>query len=377
MNLRELETPCLVLDLAKVKKNIEHFHQHIRSLAVDFRPHVKTVKNIELTTMALMRKGSGIMVSTMKEAEYFFNHGIRDIVYGVGIAPVKLRRVADLINRGAGLTLILDSVEQVEFVSAAAQQFSITIPVLIEIDCDGHRSGISSNDPLLIDIANLISRKKGVELRGIVTHAGESYNCRSIGCIKRLAGVERDTAVRCAESLRREGFACPVVSVGSTPTAKFVDDLEGVTEVRAGVFVFYDLFMAGLGVCRIEDIAISVLVSVIGHQKVRGWIITDGGWMSLSRDRGTSSQRVDRGYGLVCSIEGKPLDDMIVYSANQEHGIIGSSSSDKSILEMFPVGTMLRILPNHACATSAMHDRYYVVDGSTEVVCVWHRMNGW
>ena len=101
----------------------------------------------------------------------------------------------------------------------------------------------------------------------------------------------------------------PVVSVGSTPTATFVENLDGVTEVRAGVFLFQDLVMAGIGVCKLEDIAVSVLVSVIGHQPEKGWIITDGGWTSLSRDRGTSSQPVDQGYGVVRDVAGSALRD--------------------------------------------------------------------
>ena len=123
-------------------------------------------------------------------------------------------------------------------------------------------------------------------------------------------------------ALRARGHACPVVSVGSTPTATFAESFDGVTEVRTGVYMFQDLVMAGLGVCAIDDIAISVLASVIGHQRDKNWIITDAGWMAMSRDRGTQKQKIDQGYGVVCDAAGMPIDDLIVVDANQEHGIV-------------------------------------------------------
>ena len=198
----------------------------------------------------------------------------------------------------------------------------MTIPALIEIDSDGHRSGVEPGDPLLVDIGRTLHAEKGTALAGVLTHAGASYDCKTVDAIRAMAQTERDGAVACAEALRRSGLPCPVVSVGSTPTAFFAEDLSGVTEVRAGVFLFFDLVMAGLGVCRPQDIAVSVLASIIGHQRRRGWAITDAGWMALSRDRGTASQSVDQGYGLVCDLAGELLPGLVVQATNQEHGIV-------------------------------------------------------
>jgi D-serine deaminase-like pyridoxal phosphate-dependent protein len=164
--------------------------------------------------------------------------------------------------------------------------------------------------------------------------------------------------------------------VGSTPTATFASNFSGVTEVRPGVYVFHDLVMAGLGVCRVDDIAISVLAAVIGHQKEKSWILVDAGWMALSRDRGTARQRVDQGYGLVCDAEGNPIEDLIVADANQEHGIIARRGGGAIDLKRYPVGTLLRILPNHACATAAQHAEYHVLRGGQPVE-VWERFSGW
>jgi D-serine deaminase-like pyridoxal phosphate-dependent protein len=325
----------------------------------------------------LAEQAGGITVSTLKEAEYYFEHGIIDITYAVGIVPVKMERIISLIKKGAKITLIADSVEQVQFVSAYASENKVEIPVSIEIDSDGHRSGVQPGVPLLMEIATLLHKSPGVSINGVLTHAGASYQAKSIEDIRRAAKNEQKAAVSCAELIKKHRLPCPVVSIGSTPTAVFADDLAGVTELRAGVYMFMDLVMAGLQVCDVSDIAISVLTSVIGHQKEKGWIITDGGWMALSRDRGTASQVTDYGYGLVCHKDGTPLNGMILSATNQEHGIISSNTDQKIDFSSFPIGTMLRVLPNHACATAAMHDRYHVIKNSDEIIHEWIRINGW
>ena len=231
---------------------------------------------------------------------------------------------------------------------------------MIEIDSDGHRAGVRPGDPLLLEIARTL-HDGGALLRGVMTHAGGSYDSRSVDDLARAAEQERANAVRCAAALRSAGFACPIVSVGSTPTAHFARDLSGVTEVRAGVFAFFDLVMAGIGVCAIEDIAISVLATVIGHQPAKRQLIVDAGWMALSRDRGTASQPVDQGYGLVCDLTGQPYPDLIVTQLSQEHGVIEVRASSTATWPSLSIGSLLRILPNRACATAAQHGEYVVL----------------
>jgi D-serine deaminase-like pyridoxal phosphate-dependent protein len=141
--------------------------------------------------------------------------------------------------------------------------------------------------------------------------------------------------------------------------------------------MFCDLVMAGLGVCSIDDIAVSVLATVLGHQAEKGWIIVDAGWMALSHDRGTSKQNIDQGYGKVCDLNGVPVGDLNVLDANQEHGIIGDRLGNPVDLSRFPLGTQLRILPNHACAAAAQHSHYYVVRSGETVEALWERFGGW
>jgi D-serine deaminase-like pyridoxal phosphate-dependent protein len=373
--LKRLETPALLLDEARMDRNIARMHERMRQLGVTFRPHVKTNKSLEVTRR-LLPGGGPITVSTLLEADFFASHGFTDILYAVCIAPNKLAHVARLQQQGVALTIILDSLEAAAMLADARRAQGRPFEVLIEIDCDGHRSGVKPDAAQLLEIGGVLARA-GIPVKGVLTHAGASYECSSIDAIRKMAEQERAATVHAAQRLRAGGHECPVVSVGSTPTATYAEHLQGVTEVRAGVFVFQDLVMAGIGVCSVDDIALSVLGTVIGHQPAKGWTLLDAGWMAMSRDRGTAGQRVDQGYGLVCDVDGRPLDDLVMVGANQEHGIVAHRSGKVDGALHLPVGTQLRILPNHACSTAAQYREYQVVAPGGEISAVWPRFNGW
>jgi len=374
--LEQLETPALVLDEARMDRNIARMREQARRLGVSFRPHVKTHKCMEVARRMMETPQGPITVSTLKEAEFFAQRGVKDMLYAVCISPNKLDHVMALQDRGARLSIILDSLEAARFVAERAAQRDRSFEVLIEIDSDGHRSGVAPDAAELIEIAHALERA-GMPLKGVMTHAGSSYDCASIAEIRAMAEQERAAIVHAADRVRAAGMACPVVSLGSTPTALFADHLEGVTELRAGVFVFFDLFMAGLEVCRVDDIAVSVLATVIGHQQDKGWTIVDAGWMAMSRDRGTARQPVDQGYGVVCDVDGRPLQDFILIDANQEHGIMARRPGTQGEAVHLPVGTQLRILPNHACSTGAQYGHYNVIGPDREVRDTWQRFSGW
>ncbi|MCK1394486.1 DSD1 family PLP-dependent enzyme [Bradyrhizobium sp. 1] len=375
--LEKLQTPCLLLDESRLRANIARMKERIAGLGVAFRPHLKTAKSLDVAHIAMASPKGPAMVSTLREAEYFADGGVRDMIYGVGIAPAKLARISAIRARGVDLAIILDSAEQTEAVAAHIRATGDPIPVLIEVDADGHRSGIAPSDAAtLLGIGRRLT-DGGATLRGVLLHAGDSYSLNDPSALAAAAENERASAVMAAENLRSAGLPCPVVSVGSTPTARFARDLTGVTEVRAGVFMFGDLFQAGVGSVAMEDIALTVLATVIGHQRAKRWIIVDAGWMALSRDRSTAKQAVDQGYGVVCDPSGRPYPDLIVADANQEHGILAIRGGSSATLPNLPVGSRVRILPNHACATGAQHDRYHILDGGGSVSAVWPRINGW
>jgi D-serine deaminase-like pyridoxal phosphate-dependent protein len=378
MRIGSLETPCLVLDEFKLIKNIELMNSKFRQKDIVFRPHMKTAKCMEIATRMMANGRGPITVSTLLEARQFAEAGVEDILYAVGIAPNKLEAVTAIRSRGVDLSILVDSVKQAEAVAHKARIERDPIPVLIEVDVDGYRGGVHFGKiEEILSIASALSGG-GAEMRGILTYSGATYQCRDVDEIRRVAERERKAAIQCATQLRSAGVPCRTVSIGSTPAAHFTDDFTGVTEIRAGVFAFLDLVMAGLGVCGIDDIALSVLTTVIGHQQNGGRVIVDAGWMAMSRDLGTAHQHVDQHYGVVCTIDGEIIPDLVMINTSQEHGILCLRPGSDAAMPDLPIGAMVRILPVHACATAAQHHCYHVVStGSQEVSAVWQRFSGW
>jgi D-serine deaminase-like pyridoxal phosphate-dependent protein len=371
----DLTTPALIVDRGRLQVNADRMLAKVRELGVALRPHVKTSKSIDVLRILSGGADLPITVSTLAEARYFFEAGVRDILYAVGIAPVKLPQIAELIREGCTLRVILDSVEAAEAVQAFGSAEGLTVEALIEVDTDGRRAGVAPGDDLLTAIAERLSGA-GARLAGVMTHAGGSYSARTLGEFEEIAERERAGAVTAAERLRAAGFPVGIVSVGSTPTVHYARTLEGVTEARVGVYAFGDLVQAELGTCSIDDIAISVLASVIGHSRSHGRVLIDAGFLALSRDRGTADFAIDWGYGAVCDAAGKLVEGVRVDSTNQEHGIITAASGGLD-WSRFPIGARVRILPNHACATAAAYERYFVTDGDQRITDVWERVNGW
>jgi D-serine deaminase-like pyridoxal phosphate-dependent protein len=372
-SILDLPTPALILDRTRLERNAARMRDKVRQLGVTLRPHVKTSKSIDVLRVLSGGADVPITVSTLAEARYFFAHGVTDILYAVGIAPVKLPEVAELIRSGCKLRIILDTPEAAEAVRAFVQAEGVTIEALIEIDSDGHRAGVAPGDPLLVDIG----RRLGAGLAGVMTHAGASYDCRTRAEFEAMAEQERALTVEAAKRLRAAGLACPIASVGSTPSLHYARSLDGITEARAGVYAFGDLVQAELGTCGQDDIAIGVLASVIGHNRPHGRVLIDAGFLALSRDRGTADLPVDWGYGAVCDpATGEAIENVTVSSTNQEHGIVTSRSGEIDF-DRLPIGSRVKILPNHACATAAAYERYFVTEGGDRIVDVWERVNGW
>ncbi|HVK82014.1 MAG TPA: alanine racemase, partial [Verrucomicrobiae bacterium] len=373
--IADLPTPSLILDRGKLVRNIERLASRLRGTGVMLRPHLKTAKSIDVARLALQGGAGAATVSTLKEAQIFGQHGITDLLYAVQLSPQKLADVTFLRRQGVDLKVVVDSVAAADMVSAHAIATNDPMPCFIEIDVDGHRAGIRPDESqAIVDVGRAIAR--GAHLAGVMTHAGESYDLSTPQALARAAESERAGAVRAAEALRNAGLDCPIVSIGSTPTAHALENFEGVTEIRAGVYMFGDLVQVGIGVCAVEDIALSVLTTVIGHQKEKGWILVDCGWTAMSGDRGTASQEKDYQLGLVTDEAGVPMHEVVLLRAYQEHGIVALQPGGNATLPDLPVGARIRILPNHACATGAQHELYHVVQGK-QVIAHWPRFNGW
>jgi len=389
MNLADLPTPVLLLDRTRLERNCLRMRGRAKTLGVQLRPHLKTAKSATIAEIAHGGAKGPITVSTLAEADYFAARGFRDILYAVPVAPQKLAQVAAIMRRdGCDLKIITDNLDVALAIAEKGAALGVTFRVLIKIDCGLGRAGITPDSEALLPIAAALS-KPGAELAGVLTHAGHSYHARTIAEIRHIAEDERAAVVKAAQRLREAGHPCPIVSLGSTPTAVHADSLAGVTEMRPGNYVFFDLFQVGVQSCRMEDIAVSVLATVVSHHRGRNHLLIDAGGLALSKDTGANEHAPGTGYGLVCRPGAPlPLPGLAIHDVHQEHGLVGPlpapEGSPAAALDFaaFPPGSRLRALPNHSCMTGAMYDRYYVTENLDQgdglaVVAEWDRVNGW
>lgn len=376
-NLLELETPCLLLDRQRLQTNADRMREKTQAHGLILRPHMKTAKSAEAARIALGAATGPITVATLKEADYFAAHGFNDILYAVCLTPNKFNHIADLVERGVALTVLLASTDMARALAEFAEQHEIEISALVEIDSGEHRTGLLPNSNELIECARILDHSGTARFGGVLTHGGHSYLCQSIDDIVAVAEQERAAVTDAADRIRAAGIAVACVSLGSTPTAFHSKSFTGATEIRPGVYLAGDLFQAQLGTCALEDIAISVLASVIAHDPARNSMIIDAGGLALSKDRSTAASAIDYGYGLLVRADGAPFKHkMLVSDVHQEHGEV---TSDVVLpFGELPVGSPVRILPNHVCMTAAIYDRYHVVAGqSTRIENTWDKAVGW
>lgn len=377
MDLHEIPTPALILELPRLRENAAFMAGRAATLGVKLRPHMKTAKSADVARMVTKGQFGGITVSTLAEAAYFLRHGFVDMTLAVELPPSKVGAVIDLTCQGARMSVLIDSPESAAALRNACAALDLSWPVraLIEVDCGDRRGGVAVDGAALVILGKLLHGTRNLELAGVLTHAGHSYGCQNPEAIARVAEQERATAVAAAARLRELGLPCETVSIGSTPTATHARQLEGVTEIRPGVYMLGDLDQVGLHSLPEGRVACTVLATVIGHYPERNTMLVDAGGLALSKD--TSAQRHGRniGYGKVCDLSGEVLPGLYLHRTNQEHGHVTSETALP--YDRLKIGSRVRVLPNHICMTAAAYDRFHVVEGGTEVVATWDRVNGW
>ncbi|MHB1217470.1 MAG: alanine racemase [Alphaproteobacteria bacterium] len=360
MNLDQLQTPTLLLDRPVLERNILAMTGRAKRHGVALRPHMKTAKSAKVASLATAGNKGGICVSTVAEAEYFARHGFRDITYAFGIVPQKIDRLAKLCADGVSVRLLIDDAANAKAVAERAKALGVSFDVQIEIDSGQNRGGLKPDDPKLIEVGWALAGSGALRFLGVLTHGGHSYDCRGAADCRRVAEEERVAIVGAAERLSASGAA----------------RLDGVTEIRPGNYMFFDLHQTGIGSCTADEIAVSVLTTVVGHNRAHNRIVIDAGGLALSKDTGANEPLPGTGYGWVMDLSGKKrIGDLRVGRVSQEHGQIESDSPLP--FDRLPIGARVRVLPNHSCMTAAAYEHYNVLDGGADVVDRWDRINGW
>ena len=317
----------------------------------------------------------GITVSTMAEARFFGEAGFRDITYAVPLAPARAQEALTLARSLDRLNLIVDDTVAVDAIEATAREQGLRASVLMKVDCGYHRAGVDPEGSAAVALARRLADCRWIDFVGVLTHAGHAYGCRNVEGVQEVAEQERAVTVGCAERLRAEGIEVKEVSVGSTPTMSVAKRMGGVTEVRAGNYVFYDAFQAALGSCTASDPAFTVLATVIGRYPHRGAVVLDAGALALSKDLGARQVDPDAGFGvLMPPDQSRAWKHLRLYALSQEHGHV-AMRGDLGDVDL-RVGDKVRIVPNHSCLSAALFDRYHV-ESQGRVCGVWRPVRGW
>ncbi|MEP6787491.1 MAG: alanine racemase [Acidobacteriota bacterium] len=370
--MERLKTPCLLLDVDRVRKNAERISDIAKRNNVRLRPHIKTHKCIEVARIQTEGFDGAVTVSTLAEARDFSANGFRDITYAVPIESGKFAEAIELSRSGVKLSLLTDDAETAKLLDEAAGRAGVIFDVFVKIDCGTHRVGVEPHTTEAIDIPRQLSGAVNLSFAGILTHAGHSYDVKTVEEIKAVARHERDVMVELAAKLRGLGIEVPTVSIGSTPTINHIDHLDGVDEVRPGNYIFFDNYQATLGSCGLDDCALTVLAAVVHRDASRRKIVIDAGGIAMSKDRGPVGLDPVCGYGRVLDLEGKDTG-MRLSSLSQEHGVIEAAND---AFDRFTIGDRVRILANHSCMTAAQHTHYNVLENG-KIVDKWQIHTGW
>lgn len=374
MNLARLQSPCAIVDLDILERNAEVMITRACRLGVALRPHVKTHKCVEAARLQLGHLPARITVSTLAEARFFAEAGFEEITYAVPLGLHRTVAAVELAAKVPRLDLLLDHEVGRRRLEDAARRRGIRARVLLKVDSGLHRAGVDPERPDSVALAHRIASSDALELVGVLTHAGQSYACRDLDAVRRVARTEREVLRGFSDRLRADGLAVDTVSIGSTPTVAVADTLPGVTEIRPGNYLFHDVFQATLGSCGLEDIAFSVLGTVIGSYPERNTVVLDTGGTALSQDVGPRHIDPDCGFGVVRHVDGREIGGRPrIARLGQEHAVVPLPAGAGAALGL---GTRVRVLPNHSCMAAALFERYHVVRG-TEVVDVWRPCKGW
>ncbi|XP_068197228.1 D-serine dehydratase isoform X2 [Antennarius striatus] len=365
--LSSLETPALVVDLDKVKRNVQTMKERCEGGGVRLRPHMKTHKTLECADIMTGGSRRCIVVSTLAEACFYGDHGYDDILYAYPLPFDKVERCATLSERLDLFQVLLDHPEALERLRRRPLAGGRLWHVWLKLDCGNGRAGVLHSDAGAVQLAQAIAGAEGVELTGVYAHCGNTYYCKGVEQIQAVAQETTDLTLQFMEKLKAVGITCKS-SIGSTPSCSHpVKDMSRLSEVHPGNYVFYDMQQSLIGSCSLEDVAVRVLTRVIGHCPHRNQLLIDCGWCGLSQD---GSGKLPTGYAV---IEGHP--NLKLASMTQEHGRVEPLSGALDF-GRYPLGALLQLIPYHACATAMMHPVYHVHSGG-RLLGQWRPTRGW
>lgn len=375
MKVNDLNTPALVVDVDKVKRNADRMLKRCKEYGVDLRPHFKTSKAVQAAVMQTGGTKRRMAVSTLAEAELLEKNGFDDILYAYPFSncPSKISRCAVLNEKLLQFHVMINQRRQVEEIIMIARKSSKSWSVIIAVDCGYRREGVRSDSEELVEMAKMLNNSQHIRFQGLYCHNGHSYCAEGKLEIYRITDLAVSRLLMVVERLKSNGIECKTYGLGSTPVCSQPSETtRKVTEWHPGCYIFYDLQQWMIGGCQLDDIAAVVVTRILGHYSYDGGqhLLVDCGWTALTLQGG--GKVPSGGYGGIVNHPELKLESM-----TQEIGKIVAADGHSLNFDDYPVGSTLRVYPYHACATCSMHPRYYVANSEDEIIDEWTPARGW
>ena len=336
--VHDLETPSVLIDLAKMERNIAAMQARCDELGLQFRPHIKTHKTPAIARQQLDAGAIGIACQKVSEAEVFAAAGFDDIQIPYNIVgKKKTARLADLAKR-AKITVTADSRAVIDGIAAAAQQADSHIAVLVELVSLNQRTG--TTPAAALELAGHIRATPHLHFAGLMIYPS--------------AAAIRPQLQATMSLLEAAGIPSEIISGGGSGAALEAHLLPELTELRVGTYVFWDWNSVAAGITRFDHCAMRVRASVVSANEAQRVILDSG-------SKAVNSETVDGQFGTIIEYPAARF-----HKVNEEHGYV-----DFSACPMLPkVGDVLHIIPVHTCIVTNLHNRIYGLRGET-VETVW------
>jgi D-serine deaminase-like pyridoxal phosphate-dependent protein len=365
VRLADLPTPCVLVELSRLDSNVDRMQAAADAGGKQLRPHAKTHKSTTLAQRQIARGAIGICCAKLGEAEVFADAGIEDIRVAYPLNPVNSGRVLALLER-TRFSFIVDHADVAGGWSDAMRRADREVDVLVKVDVGLHRCGIDPQSDGAAEFVVRLARLPGLRFKGLLSHAGHAYGAGSIDGVAAVAREEARMMTSLATRIRELGVEVSEISVGSTPTAPFSAQQEGLTELRPGNYIYNDRMQVALGGASWDDCALTVLARVVTtHPPDR--LIFDSGSKTLTTDqvKGTGGTT---GYGAVLrTVDARvPDESLLIERLSEEHATVRVLPSGRREPDLEP-GDLVRIVPNHSCVVANLVDHVWLVDGD-EVV---------
>ena len=354
MLISDVDTPALLVNLDRLRANLDRMAQLARNADLKLRPHTKTHKTVEIAKMQLEAGASGITVAKLGEAEVMADAGIDDILIAHEIVGgAKIERLVQLAKR-VRIAVGVDSLEAASPLSMMFAQQGIRLRVLVEVDIGLHRCGIQPDSA--VDFVRSINALPGLNLVGLFAYPGHVYAATSENEVAGIAAYECRVMGDLAQHVAHLASVADWVSGGSTPTAPHYHPECGLTEMRPGTYVFNDRTQLDRWSAKPNDCALTVLATVVSTPEP-GRAVLDAGSKALASDLALSSP----GHGML-----REDNAAVVVRLNEEHGFLDLSQSQLNLR----VGDKVEVIPNHCCTTTNLYDELLAVTGA-EVADTW------